>query len=183
MLSAKWRPFCLSLNVLTHWILKKMATIIQTFSTAFSWTKIIVFWLSYFDLDSDEGRFATHGWYRVFPQSLLPGVLMAENLIYRRTMRYLRLQNLIGGCMMVNSPKRFYSRKRLTHFLAIFVEELTLNRQLSWLCETSFLCTSCLTSWGLTKIVHILQTISLNAFLLKYVLAGRIDKNQHWCGS
>ena len=30
MLSAKWRPFCLGLNVLTHWSINKMAEHLQT---------------------------------------------------------------------------------------------------------------------------------------------------------
>ena len=38
MSSPKWRPFCLGLNVLTHWGRDKMAAIFQTtFSIAFYW--------------------------------------------------------------------------------------------------------------------------------------------------
>ena len=45
MLSVKWQPFCLSLNVLTHWGWDKMAAIFQTtFWNAFSWMKIFDFW-------------------------------------------------------------------------------------------------------------------------------------------
>ena len=46
--SAKWLPFCLSLNVLTHWGRDKMAAIFQTtFSNGFSWMKIYEFWLTF----------------------------------------------------------------------------------------------------------------------------------------
>ena len=41
--SAKWRPFCLSLNVLTHWSLNKMADILHTFWNATAWKKILYF--------------------------------------------------------------------------------------------------------------------------------------------
>ena len=48
MSSAKWRPFCLRLNVLTHWGRDKMDAISQTtFSRAFSSMKIVVFWLDF----------------------------------------------------------------------------------------------------------------------------------------
>ena len=46
--SAKRRPFCLGLNVLTHWGRDKMADISQTmFSKAFSWMKSFVFWFQF----------------------------------------------------------------------------------------------------------------------------------------
>ena len=49
MSSRKWRPFCLSLNVLTHWGRDKMSAISQTiFSNAFSWMEMyefrLIFW-------------------------------------------------------------------------------------------------------------------------------------------
>ena len=48
MSSAKWRPFCLGLNVLTHWGRDKMAAISHTtFSNAFSWMKMYEFRLRY----------------------------------------------------------------------------------------------------------------------------------------
>ena len=44
MSSGVWRPFCLGLNVLTHWGRDKMDAILQTlFSTAFSWKKMFEF--------------------------------------------------------------------------------------------------------------------------------------------
>ena len=36
MSSAKWRPYCLGLNVLTYWGVNKMVDTLQTFSNAFS---------------------------------------------------------------------------------------------------------------------------------------------------
>ena len=56
--SAKWRPFCLGLNVLspqiyefvlfTYWGLNKMVNILETtFSNVFSWMKIIAFWFKF----------------------------------------------------------------------------------------------------------------------------------------
>ena len=43
-MSAKWQPFYLSLDVLTHWDQDKMADISQsTFSNVFSWMKIYEF--------------------------------------------------------------------------------------------------------------------------------------------
>ena len=48
MLSAKWRLFCIGLNVLTHLPLDKMAAISQKiFSDAFLWMKSFVFWLKF----------------------------------------------------------------------------------------------------------------------------------------
>ena len=48
MSSGKWRPFCLSLNMLTHWGRERMAAISQTtFSNAFSWMKIYEFRLKF----------------------------------------------------------------------------------------------------------------------------------------
>ena len=42
MLSAKWQPVCVGLNVLTHWGRDKMDAISQTiFSNAFSWMKML----------------------------------------------------------------------------------------------------------------------------------------------
>ena len=44
MSSAKWRPFCLGLNVLIHWSRDNMSAIYQrTFSKVFSWLKMIEF--------------------------------------------------------------------------------------------------------------------------------------------
>ena len=46
--SVKWQPFCLSLNVLTHWGRDKMDAITQmTFSLAFSSMKMVVFWSNF----------------------------------------------------------------------------------------------------------------------------------------
>ena len=46
--SAKWHPFCSSIDVLTHLSQDKMASITQTiFWDAFSWLKIFVFWLKF----------------------------------------------------------------------------------------------------------------------------------------
>ena len=48
MSSAKWRPFCLGLNVLTYWGRDKMAAISQTtLSNAFSWMKMLEFRLKF----------------------------------------------------------------------------------------------------------------------------------------
>ena len=44
MSSGKWRPFCLGLNLLTHWGRDKIDAISQTtFSSAFSWMKMYEF--------------------------------------------------------------------------------------------------------------------------------------------
>ena len=44
MSSRKWRPFCLGLNVLTHWGRDNMVAIFQTtFSNAFAWMKMYQF--------------------------------------------------------------------------------------------------------------------------------------------
>ena len=43
MSSAKWRPFCLVLNVLTYWGQNKMANTLQiAFIDIFSWIKIMI---------------------------------------------------------------------------------------------------------------------------------------------
>ena len=43
MSSAKWRPFCLGLNVLTYWGQNKMANTLQiAFIDIFSWIKIMI---------------------------------------------------------------------------------------------------------------------------------------------
>ena len=46
-MSGKWRPFCIGFNVVTHWGRGKMGDTLQTFSNAFSWIKIVVFWLKF----------------------------------------------------------------------------------------------------------------------------------------
>ena len=46
--SGKWQPFCLGLNVLTHWGRDNMAAISQTtLSNAFSWMKMFKFRLKF----------------------------------------------------------------------------------------------------------------------------------------
>ena len=48
MSSAKYQPFCVSLNVLTNWRRDKMATILQTMLlNTFSWMKTLKFWLKF----------------------------------------------------------------------------------------------------------------------------------------
>ena len=47
MSSGKWRPYCLGLNVLTHWGRDKMAAIFQTFSNGFSGMKMYEFRLTF----------------------------------------------------------------------------------------------------------------------------------------
>ena len=48
MSSAKYQPFCVSLNVLTNWRRDKMATILQTvLLNTFSWMKTLKFWLKF----------------------------------------------------------------------------------------------------------------------------------------
>ena len=40
-----WQPLCVGLKVLTHWSRDKMTAIFQTtFSNAFSWMKMVVYW-------------------------------------------------------------------------------------------------------------------------------------------
>ena len=43
MSSAKWRPFCLSHNVLTHWGFNEISDILQKLSKAFYWQKVVIF--------------------------------------------------------------------------------------------------------------------------------------------
>ena len=44
----KWQPFCLGLNVLTHWGWDKRVSILHlTYSNSFSCVKIVVFWLKF----------------------------------------------------------------------------------------------------------------------------------------
>ena len=48
MLSAKWRPCCLGLNLLTHRGWNRMVSTSQmTYSNAFSCVKIVVFWFKF----------------------------------------------------------------------------------------------------------------------------------------
>ena len=48
MLSGKCRPFCLDLNVLTHWCLNQMTAFSQTtVSDVFSWMKIFICWFQF----------------------------------------------------------------------------------------------------------------------------------------
>ena len=48
MSSVKWRPFCLGINVLTHWRRDTMAAIFEMpFSNAFSWMKMSGFRLRF----------------------------------------------------------------------------------------------------------------------------------------
>ena len=48
MLTGKWWPFCLGVNVLTHWGRDKMAAVSQTtLSNAFSGMKMLEFWLRF----------------------------------------------------------------------------------------------------------------------------------------
>ena len=45
--SAKWQPFCLGLNELTHWGPDKMDTSLQTFWNSSSSKKLYVFWFKF----------------------------------------------------------------------------------------------------------------------------------------
>ena len=49
MSSGKRRPFCLGLNVLTHWVHNKI-----TFSNSFSWMKSITFWFKFYQMRSPQ---------------------------------------------------------------------------------------------------------------------------------
>ena len=64
--SAKWCPFCLGLNVLTHFPLDKMASILQTiFSNAFLWMKSFAFWLKFhWSLFLRDQLTITNHWFR-----------------------------------------------------------------------------------------------------------------------
>ena len=56
--AAKWSPFCLGLNVLTHWGRDKMTTIFRmTFSNAFSWMKMFKFWLNFTEVCSQGSNY------------------------------------------------------------------------------------------------------------------------------